>query len=198
MDYKSGRKKFDLGAVAQGLNLQMLLYLFAIWRGGREGLAGARPAGILYMPIGTAKPSLGRDAGETERQSAAEKAFAMNGLLFKDQTVLAAMERDLEGRYLPVSRKKDGSLKNSQFLAEIQDFENLEWFVTRLVQQMEGALLAGEIDASPAAEDGRRPCAYCNYRPICGHEDADGFRQAEPATLDSIREIREISEDGDG
>jgi len=34
VDYKSGKKSFDLSDVRHGLNIQMLLYLFALEREG--------------------------------------------------------------------------------------------------------------------------------------------------------------------
>ena len=45
MDYKSGKKAFDLAAVRMGLDIQMLLYLFALKKEGNPAdyvlLAGA-------------------------------------------------------------------------------------------------------------------------------------------------------------
>ena len=51
VDYKTGRRKFDLSDVWYGMGLQMLLYLFALAengsaRYGREIV----PAGVLYVP----------------------------------------------------------------------------------------------------------------------------------------------------
>ncbi|MFR3921682.1 MAG: PD-(D/E)XK nuclease family protein [Dysosmobacter welbionis] len=39
VDYKSGKKAFDLAAVRMGLDIQMLLYLFALKRRASSGLA---------------------------------------------------------------------------------------------------------------------------------------------------------------
>ena len=36
VDYKSGKKKFDLANVKMGLDIQMLLYLFALEKEGKE------------------------------------------------------------------------------------------------------------------------------------------------------------------
>ena len=38
VDYKSGKKKFDLSAVRMGLDIQMLLYLFALESAGKTGI----------------------------------------------------------------------------------------------------------------------------------------------------------------
>ena len=58
MDYKSGYKSFSLSDVWNGLNLQLIIYLFAIEREGLEryrhklaaDLDGIEAAGVLYIP----------------------------------------------------------------------------------------------------------------------------------------------------
>ena len=50
VDYKSGSKNFQLDDVYYGLNLQMLIYLFSIWKNGTGELANCLPAGVLYLP----------------------------------------------------------------------------------------------------------------------------------------------------
>lgn len=195
VDYKTGRKEFSVSSVAEGLNLQMLLYLFSIWRGGKGDLAEAEPAGILYMPARPLEPKLDRDAGENEQRAALESGFVMNGLLLDDQTVLWAMEKDLKGRFLPVSVGKN-KLKGEKYLASLSDFENLEWYAIRLMEAMENSLLAGEIAPDPILEDGRLPCEYCEFRAVCGHEDADACRTVRKAELDDIARIRRDSDKG--
>ena len=51
VDYKSGKKKFDLANVRMGLDIQMLLYLFALQKEGAEYFGKEiEPAGVLYLP----------------------------------------------------------------------------------------------------------------------------------------------------
>ena len=184
VDYKSGGKEFKLDAMAEGLNLQMLLYLFALWKNGREEYQDVTPAGILYMPAGTVTPALPRDAGAEDEQRAVETAYAMNGLLLDDQTVLAAMEPDLSGRFLPVYLGSKG-LKG-KYLASRKDFENLEQYTEGLIRTMSDRLRQGEISPDPYADGNFQPCLYCDYRQICGHEARDGFRSIRKTTLEDI------------
>ncbi len=195
IDYKTGNREFSLDEVAEGLNLQMLLYLFSIWRGGKGELSGLRPAGILYLPAGVLEPHLARDAGAEEQQAAREEGFAMNGLLLNDKTVLCAMEKDLAGRFLPVSMGKN-KLKGEKWLAALEDFENLEWYALKLIQAMAGELLAGEIAPNPIQCGQRLPCRYCEFRAICGYETADGVRAPRKMTLEGIAAVRQASEGG--
>ena len=51
VDYKSGKKKFALSDVWQGMGLQMLLYLFTLEKHGAERYGKEIvPAGVLYVP----------------------------------------------------------------------------------------------------------------------------------------------------
>ena len=51
VDYKSGKKAFDLAAVRMGLDIQMLLYLFALEKEGKQRFGrDIEPAGVLYLP----------------------------------------------------------------------------------------------------------------------------------------------------
>ena len=51
IDYKTGSKSFSLENLMYGLDMQMLLYLFALI--DENGMyAGSVPAGVLYMPSG--------------------------------------------------------------------------------------------------------------------------------------------------
>lgn len=53
VDYKSGKKAFDLAAVRMGLDIQMLLYLFALKKEGKQRFGmDIEPAGVLYLPAG--------------------------------------------------------------------------------------------------------------------------------------------------
>lgn len=195
VDYKSGGKEFQLDAMAQGLNLQMLLYLFALWKNGRGEYENATPAGILYIPAGAVKPDLPRNAGEQEQQWALEESYAMNGLLLDDRTVLCAMEPDLSGRFLPVSLGKNGM--KGKYLASRQDFENLEMYTEGLIRSMADRLLQGEIGPDPYADGSVCPCNYCDYRAVCGHESRDGFRSLGKTTLEDIAVACESAEKGE-
>lgn len=51
VDYKSGRKSFDLANVRMGLDIQMLLYLFTLQKEGTRYFGQEiEPAGVLYLP----------------------------------------------------------------------------------------------------------------------------------------------------
>ena len=179
IDYKSGSgKHFSLSELYQGLNLQMLLYLFAICSKPREG-AEVIPSGVLYLPAtGVLREfCFHRPTSENEREKKISAGFCRNGLILQEQGVLTAMEEIApgeRGKYLPIRFKKDGSIyrESGEFLVSRKQFESLFIFVQKQVSQMCERLLQGEIAARPLSGVGKEKdttCRYCDYHSICGY-----------------------------
>ena len=165
VDYKSGGKKFLLSDVFYGLNLQMLIYLFSVWKNGHGPYSGVLPAGVLYMPALGKYTNGDRDAGNDTLTA----QYRMNGLLLRDREVLRAMEPDGEGIFIPV---KAGEEDKSASLATLSELGHLCALIENKISGMAERLHAGEIAAFPIAGE-RTPCKYCDYRLICGHEEGD-------------------------
>ena len=60
IDYKTGSKTFSVADIEEGLNMQMLLYIFSLTRGDKDALSrlfSGEPvaAGISYYSLGSAK-----------------------------------------------------------------------------------------------------------------------------------------------
>ncbi len=191
IDYKSGGKEFTLSDVLYGVNMQMLIYLFAIWNTQSGKYQGSLPAGILYMPAGRVEGELPRDADAEQIAVESRKAYRMNGLLLDNEAVLEAMERDLKGIFIPVKRlateKKSDSddsqsevrfQKNSP-IASLAQLGELQRFTEKLLGDMAVELHRGEIGATPLEDKEKVPCEYCDYRAVCGWETADPTRVKE-------------------
>ena len=71
VDYKTGKKVFSRADLQYGLNMQMLIYLYATLKS--ERFADKIPAGVLYL--------------ETGKKVDEEKNFVMNGLLSQNTAV---------------------------------------------------------------------------------------------------------------
>ncbi len=192
VDYKTGTKTFDLNELAMGLNMQMLIYLFVLCDnvGYYPHLdSPLQPAGVLYHPL----DNLMVDKGQSTKDRL--KKMCMDGVVLDDAGVVMAMEAAVDHVFVPVSMKKTGELKGS-LLTEPQ-FRLLRQVVERLVVNMADSLMAGDIAASPV-HTGKSPvCAYCAYRAICGHEEADPVRQPDATAWQTLVEQAGLQHEGE-
>lgn len=198
VDYKSSGKKFVLSETLEGLNMQMLIYLFAIWHNGEALYGDVVPAGVLYMPANAPAANLGRNASLEEIEAEKTKNSRMSGMLLNSMDVVIGMEKDGEGIFIPAKLKND-ALEGS--LITIDEMAKLKTRVDGMIGKMAQSLHRGEIPAYPAATDLRYPaCVYCDYGAVCGrdsstplrlitklsHEDALSIIDGEGGALDEV------------
>ncbi|MCL2053543.1 MAG: PD-(D/E)XK nuclease family protein [Oscillospiraceae bacterium] len=174
IDYKSGTQKFKPSNLLHGLNMQMLIYLFALTDKSKRGgkYKEAFPAGVLYMPAKNHTPSLKRgEVKDGDIQKLKNSTHRPEGLILDDEEIITAMDKNKEGVYLPVSFKKSGEpyeasknhILNGEQLQELREFSE------GLVIKMAESLKRGEIPALPLEES--KICNYCEYIGVCGKDD---------------------------
>lgn len=173
VDYKTGRKRFDLSEVWFGRNLQMLLYLNVLWKYGKNKYGKeTEPAGVLYIPARDNMLSMDGPSDGEKTEKARNKELKRSGLVLNDEDVLEAMERGMPKRFVPVSANKDGVLKGS--IADIQQFDLLMQHVEATLTELTKQIREGNIDAQPwyrnASSNG---CNYCAYREACHFENGN-------------------------
>lgn len=177
VDYKSGVKEFNLADIYYGLNLQMMVYLFCIWKNGTGKYADVLPAGVLYMPARRPEPKLGRDADEEAAEKERLRQYRMDGLLIEDDEVLRAMDKSGEGIFIPVKRGKDGTPAKTAPLVSLEQMGELYAYTEKLASDMADELHRGQIAAEPGVGLGYDPCTYCDFRSVCGHGPQDPTRR---------------------
>lgn len=173
VDYKSGKKAFDLSAVKMGLDIQMLLYLFTLQKEGRDHFGHEiEPAGVLYLPARDEILSLERNIPPEKLASERQKQLKRSGLLLAEPAVLEAMEHDSlrEPHYLPLRVSRDGSLSGS--IASAAQLGKLGKYVEKLLHQIAAEVRQGNIDADPCchSEDDSF-CQYCDWADACHFQD---------------------------
>nr|WP_325242363.1 PD-(D/E)XK nuclease family protein [uncultured Oscillibacter sp.] len=173
VDYKSGKKSFDLSAVRMGLDIQMLLYLFTLQKTGAARFgAQIEPAGVLYLPARDDILSAQRNISPEKLQAEREKQLRRSGLLLAEPQVLQAMEHEAltEPRYLPLRVNKSGDLSGS--LASAAQLGKLGRYVETLLRDIAGEVRRGVIDADPCCRtEEDSPCRCCEWAPACHFQD---------------------------
>ena len=176
VDYKTGGKTFDLGEVFAGLNMQMLIYLFAIWQNGEELYKNVTPAGIFYFQAITARASetskgLSRHSDMKVINKNLKDKFRMSGMVLNNIDVITAMEKNAEGVYIPAVINDDGSVSGN--VISLKSIERLKNKVNELIKDMAYDLQSGVIRALPT-ENG---CRYCKYHDVCRRDSDDPIRE---------------------
>ncbi len=187
VDYKTGKKSFDLAEVRMGLDIQMLLYLFTLeQQGGAYFGREVVPAGVLYLPA--RDDILAEERNITPEKLAQErtKALRRSGLVLDQPEVLQAMEHDAltEPKFLPLRVNREGGLVGS--LASAEQLGRLGRYVERLLEDIAGEVRGGVIDADPCCHDeSDSVCQFCDWAAACHFEDGRGG--------DRLRYIRKVT-----
>lgn len=178
VDYKTGRKSFDLTEVWNGLGLQMLLYLFTLEEKGESLYHYAvTPAGVLYLPARAAVAKGSRSMTERERQKQTDAELRRHGLILDDPEVLEAMEAINEGgpRFLPVKVSSRTGTITGEALVTAERLGKLKRHTQRILSEIAGELASGVIDADPYWRGPEKnACLYCDYGAACHFEDGRG------------------------
>ncbi len=199
VDYKTGSdSKFDLSEVSQGLNMQMLLYLFTICDCPQRLLADAdslTPAGVLYHPLSDL--AVARGAGDQAMKKRLS-SMRMDGVVLHDPSVVQAMERDAQKVFIPAKLDKGGEVKGN--VLTIDHFALLRGVVEELLVNMANGLLDGDIPALPIRKGDYTPCTYCDYRAVCARDEDAPTRELDKkdfreALADLEAREGEVSED---
>lgn len=173
VDYKTGRKSFDLTDVANGLGMQMLIYLFALGRYGRRYYGrDVEPAGVLYVPARDVIVSGERGISEEQRRKKVASELRRSGVILDDVQVIRAMERgqDDNWQYLPVKLDKDGNITGASLLSA-ERLGRLSRHVDKLLLDIASELHRGSIAPDPYQRGNRSSCQYCDYARICHFGD---------------------------
>ncbi len=188
VDYKSGVKDFRFEDLLYGINMQMLLYLFAITEPGSGGkFSEDLPAGVLYMPAKDA--AAGLDRNENDKQKIMNDTYKMKGAVLCDDSVITAMEKDCGGAFIPVKKSKDGYSAYSKLVTKKQ-LDNLRKYSYELLKETADNLAGGRVEALPLADEkGRLPCEYCDYRSICGNYPPARMRKYDENAGEKIESI---------
>ena len=218
MDYKSGKKSFSLSDVWNGLNLQLILYLFAIGEQGleryREKLAAElnaiEPAGVLYIPARDEALDLEADEPDADKlRTLRDKALRRSGLVSDDLSLLEAMEHGLEGdgRFLPVKLKAAKPTKKNpdptpelaaaSAVADLERFGRLARFAQGKLIEMGRELKKGSMDADPCRHGQALHCDWCEFRAACRFDETMGDRVRSLAHLKDDEFWEAIEKGGD-
>ena len=169
VDYKTGKKTFSRSSVEKGKNLQLLIYLFTMWRSKRPDFLRAIGAeGGAVLPAGALYLNLSLSPTRLDRPSDVPPPLATrSGIFLNDDTSLDAMDPRTPKILIPLKYDKDGNLADAEHLATLEEMGELANDVERVVCHIGESIRAGRADATPLTTEAHGPCDYCRFSPVC-------------------------------
>lgn len=176
VDYKSGKKQFSLNDVECGINIQMLLYLFAICKSPGNAFRLSTemtenefpiPAGVVYLSSHMVKQTLNDySISEEEILDIAEQNISRSGIILDDESVINAMSHSSSKEILVGVEKKDGKFVGKALLSE-DGFNELYSQIYNTLAEIGERIYSGRADTEPMYPINTDPCGYCDYSQLC-------------------------------
>lgn len=166
VDYKTYGKEFSLDLIDEGIDTQMLNYLFAYCDAGEN----RKPAGILYY---TAKlPTVAIEGDETDEviEEKVQKELKRTGVILRDERIVLAMEKSGSGAFIPVRIKKDGTFYENceKRLLDSDGFAGLKEKLSKQIINLAERVYDGDMCIKPKKLDAiHDACKNCDYSTIC-------------------------------
>ncbi len=167
IDYKSGKKEYSYNKVKNGIDIQMLMYLFALQQNLYPG-KNCVPAGIQYIGSNPVLAAVSRSMPAAEAAILWERNTPRSGIFLDDDEVLSAMDPTEERMFvrIPSGGKKSLSLKTQE------EFGTLFEEICQILQKMGDGLHRGEIGKTPIRiGSGYCSCDRCDLKDYCRHPE---------------------------
>ncbi len=171
VDYKTGSKSFSMEDIRRGIGVQLLVYLFSVWKTGLPGIRGDEllPAGAVYFSVRPSVLSEKRMPTSEEALEHAKSAIEKSGIVLAEEEILRAMDRELSGKFAPVKATSSGmkGLNGTVCLDSVEEFGRLQAELETILTGIFEEMKAGRASAEPVRIGDRNPCAWCEHKYIC-------------------------------
>ena len=173
-DYKTGSKTFERKVLDYGLDMQMLLYMFAY----NASHGDASPAAVLYLPAKLEKvenkPGCEYCPPDAETLgSEIEKNFKRKGLVTDDFEIIEALEHGRNKRFIPVTITGQNKFKaNLTSIESAEGFGKLKIKTENCLKKIASLIADGEMKVSPVCySESYNACTYCSFKAMCRLSD---------------------------
>lgn len=170
-DYKTGTKAFDIVALYEGLQLQLMVYMDAALKLEEKNNPGKEiiPAGVFYYRI---QDPLVEKTEKEEYERAVQKELRPDGVINLKDEVLSHLDHEMSGESLavPVKYNKNGSLAKGSKAVSEEDFHVLIDYAVKKVQKVHQEIIEGNTEVRPYKKGQETGCDYCTFKNVCGFD----------------------------
>jgi|GEM_PF-1624525 len=177
IDYKSGNKDFSLQDIYYGLQLQLMLYIDALVKGGLFKDKNVLPAGAFYFRIKNPviKGTSTLDLTDDDIKTLITRDLKMSGLVLNDERVIKGIDNrfDKTSDIIPFSYTKDGLPSASSYTADEKTFGLIMDYCVKKASLLGKDITDGTIRPKPVSTSQYLPCSFCPYSSVCGFDAAE-------------------------
>ena len=185
-DYKSGKTKFDLSMVYQGLQLQLVSYMNVEIKNA-AALSKQKqviPGGIFYYNIDDPVIDSGELSPDPDREEVNAKIFEKlsgSGIVNADYDTPFHLDREQTSK----EKKMSGA-----------DFEALLYLGEKRMKEAAAEILRGNTAIKPFRKGTATGCDYCPYHSICGFDPRlEDFSYRELGSYSEEELLKRISDE---
>ncbi len=174
IDYKSGKKTFDIEEVLAGLQMQLVYYAGAAidiekakQKGGKEVL----PAGALYFNIKSPYIDRNKVKDEEDLKNKLLKEYKMSGMVNSDKNVVENMDLSLSdgakfSNIIPIKSTQVNTEVGNTTMSTANFIKLIE-YVRNKADDMCVEIINGNIAQNPYKKSLHTSCDYCVYKGVC-------------------------------
>lgn len=192
IDYKTGKTEFDVVNIANGYNMQMVIYALAM----REEMKreNAEVTGVYYTRVKDEYTALNTKTTEANIREKNRADMRLDGVTFADEDeksrlkMVYSMDMGIiengESDFIDVKRDDNGELLGVRSMDEIN---GLMEAVKETVIDMDERSRAGDISLNPYNSNGNGGvCAYCDYASVCKFDEKNKVLREKEGERDEI------------
>ena len=200
VDYKSGKKDFELDKLFYGLQIQLAVYMREGLKEISEGGRDATVTGMYYYNIDDPLVDLS-EGGSTDAEAKLRNALRMKGPSLDGAEMLSLHDTELvdeTGEYRQVrysspvifaGTTKDGKLTANTKVYTGEQFGKIGNYTEEKIKENSAGILKGRIEIDPFELGGANACTYCPYGGICGFDVSLGSKYRRLKKITSEDEI---------
>ena len=176
VDYKTGSKEFSFDELKEGLNTQLLIYLFSICKAQNENtkselgcLDGGKliPAGIQYLSSNAPTVSVEKFCEGDEIEKLIQNEFSRSGLLSSDPEILYAMNHNLDAKFISKVKSNDDGVMVGKGIVDGNGFNEIYDMLQETIVRIAESMKGGKANAIPLKKGQDAPCRYCKMKSVC-------------------------------
>ena len=176
VDYKTGSKEFSFDDLKEGLNTQLLIYLFSICRAqndetkkafGCENGGELLPAGIQYLSSNAPIVSVDKFCDGNSIEELIQNEFSRSGLLTNNPEIIQAINHNLDPKIVSKFKTNDEGEMIGKGLVGNDGFEEIYDMLFETIVRVAESMRDGKANAIPLRKGETAPCRYCKMKAIC-------------------------------